>query len=131
MKIEDLFRHKELIFKISGGLFFIDGISLLWRGGVGVLFLFHEQFTIGFLIIFLLHTIIGGLVYTYFGFCLLSERVWPRELAGWIIAFSAFVWIIPALGGDFFTAASGVVYFIGILLARFSGSHLPGHPHGN
>jgi len=123
MKSATLSDYAGRILQIDGGLFFIDGISLLWRGGVGILFLSHENFDIGFLVIYLLHTIIGGAVYTYFGFCLLREKAWTRELPGWILAFSAFVWAIPSLGDDFFTPAAGGVFFIGILLSRVSKSN--------
>jgi hypothetical protein len=107
-----------MIFKIAGGLFLIDGISLLWRGGVGILFLFHEQFSMGFLLVFLLHTIISGAIYTYFGFCLLREKMWIRRVPGWLIAFSAFFWAFPSFG-DYFTAATGGIYFFGLFLPGF------------
>ncbi len=128
MKSATLSDYAKRILQIDGGLFFISGISLLWRGGVGILFIFHEQFSIAFLAIFLLHTIIGGAIYTYFGFCLLREKNWTRALAGWIIAFSAFLWAIPSFGADYFTVVAGGVFFIGFLLFRHSESRSPGGP---
>jgi hypothetical protein len=118
MKSNFPYNYADRILMISGGIFLIDGISLLWRGGVGILFLFHESFVFSFLVIFLLHTFIAGAAYTLFGFYLLREKIWVRKFPGWIIALSTFFWIFPVTGRDFFTAAAGAIYLIGLIFPR-------------
>lgn len=104
---------------LLGGLFVLDGATLLWRGIVGGLFLFHEAYTAAFLIGFVLHTLVGGAAYLVFGYHLLRDRPWTRGLAGRLMAASAVVWAHPALGGDFFSAALGVGYALCAVWSRF------------
>jgi len=104
--------------RILGLFFILDGLSLLLRGAVGGLFLIHESSTFAFVIGYILHTIVGGLVYTYFGYSQLRNCPWTHGIVGFLIATSALIWILPSLGADYFTGVLGIAALLLNLIYR-------------
>lgn len=104
--------------KILGGLFILDGLSLLFRGIVGGLFLMHESSSVAFVVAFILHTIVGGAVYSIFGYSLLRDYSWARGLFGFVVAATAVAWALPSLGADYFTGFLGCIALLALLAAR-------------
>ena len=115
------FSNNNLIFRllqIIGALYIIDGASLLLRGIVGGLFLLHQQSSVTFIIIYILHVYLGGVLYTYFGYGIVANKPWATKIPGIILAISSVIWAVPSFGADYFTAILGASYLLIIIILK-------------
>lgn len=116
------------ICRVLGVLFAIDGLSLLLRGVVGGVFLSHESAGTAFWAMFLVHTVVAGSAYVGFGIALVQARDWVFRFPGFLVATSALIWILPALGFDTVTFFLGAATLICLLIRKLPGFR--GRPGG-